>query len=163
MPAPQIGDVPLGHGPRLERGDGVRRHREVRGAHGDLSAQLVRGVHPVVGQLDASQAAPGVDGIGDPGQGREVLIVPDPQLDERRDVRGGVDLDLLGADHRPATLGLDLAHGRLGARVAVAHAIAVGHLVEAVLGRERPDLDRFEEDVVGRVHRMAFQTGRCPS
>ena len=85
------------------------------------------------------------------GQRRHVLVVPQPQLDERADVGGRVDLDLFGADHGPAALGLDLPHVRLAGRVAVPHAVAVRHLEEPVACGDRPDLDRFEQDVVARV------------
>ena len=70
-----------------------------------------------------------------------------------RDIAGGMDLDFLGADHRPAALGLDAAHGRERRGIVVAHAVAMGHLVEAVLGGDRADLDRLEQDVVARIAR----------
>ena len=67
------------------------------------------------------------------------------------DVGRGVDLDLLGADDGPASLGLDAAHDRVRGRVAVAHAVAVRHLEEAVARGHRPELDGLEQDVVARV------------
>ncbi len=62
-----------------------------------------------------------------------------------------MDLALLGGDHGPATLGLDLAHRRVGQWHRVAHAIAMWHLEEAVLGRHRADLHRGEKDVVAGI------------
>src|SRR5215471_9559212 len=100
-----------------------------------------------------------MDRGGDQRQGREIPVVPDPQFDERRDVRGRVDLNLLGGHDRPAALGLDLAHRGLGARVPVAHAIAVRYLEEPVLGDQRADDDRFEEDVVGRWRQARLDAG----
>ena len=62
-----------------------------------------------------------------------------------------MDLDLLGADDGPAALRLDAAHHGVRGRVAVAHAVAVRHLEEAVARGHRPELHRLEEDVVARV------------
>ena len=86
----------------------------------------------VVGQLDAGQGAVCVYRLGHQGQGRDVVVVPEPALDVGRQVAAVVDLHLLGADHAPAALGLHAAHGGQALRHAVAHAVAVGHLVEAV-------------------------------
>jgi hypothetical protein len=61
------------------------------------------------------------------------------------------ELDLLGADDRPAALGLDAAHHGVCSRVAVAHPVAVRNLKEAVARGHRPELHRLEEDVVTRV------------
>ena len=65
---------------------------------------------------------------GHPGEHRDVAVVPEPGLDVGGDIRGVVDLDLLGADHRPAPLRLDSPHPRNRARVAVPHSVAVRHL-----------------------------------
>ena len=61
------------------------------------------------------------------------------------------ELDLLGADDCPAALGLDAAHMGKRRRVAIAHAGAMGHLIEAIPGGDRPDLDGLEQDVELRV------------
>ncbi len=60
---------------------------------------------------------------------------------------------LLAADDAPAALGLDRPHDGERGRVAVAHAVAMRHLVEAVLGGDRADLYRLEQDVVSRIAR----------
>ena len=67
-------------------------------------------------------------------------------------------LHLLGADHGPAALGLDVAHGRLRGWIPVSHAVAVRHLEEPVLGADRPQLHRLEQDVVTAIARGG--TGR---
>ena len=78
---------------------------------------------------------------------------------KRADVGVGVDLDLLGADDRPAALGLDAAHHGVGGRIAITHAVAVGHLEEPVAGGDRADRDGLEEDVVaGVAHHAAART-----
>ena len=82
---------------------------------------------------------------------RDVRVVPETALDEAADVRGGMDFDLLGADDGPTALGLDAAHDRVGGRVAVAHAVAMRHLEEAVARGDRAELHRLEQDVVARV------------
>src|SRR5947209_5741161 len=51
----------------------------------------------------------------------------------------------------PTALGLDAAHDRVGGRVAVAHAVAMRHLEEAVARGDRAELHRLEQDVVARV------------
>ncbi|MNT93799.1 hypothetical protein D3C72_2353570 [compost metagenome] len=55
---------------------------------------------------------------------------------------------LLGADDRPAAFGLHAAHMGQRRRVAITHAVAVRHLVEAVAGGHRTDLHRLEQHVI---------------
>ena len=118
------------------------------GAHRSHAAVQVRTVHAVVGQLDAGQRAVLVDRRSAiRASAGQVLVVPDAHLDERRDLRGVVDLGLLGADHRPAALGLDPPHLGQGGEVPVSHAVAVRDLVEAVARGHRADLHRLEQDV----------------
>jgi len=149
VPLPQLCDVGLGHRPGLH---GVRPvDRQVRRTQGDLAAGEVRGVHAVVGQLDAGQRAAAVDGLGDPGDGGDVLVGPQPAFDGRGQVRGGVDLDLLGAHDRPPAFCLDLPHPGQGGDVAVAHPVAVRHLEEAVLRVQRADGYWLKQQVMARV------------
>ncbi len=105
----------------------------------------------VVRQLQRGQRAVRVHLVAHQRQRGDVAVVPQPRLHVRREVAAGVDLAFLGGDHRPAALGLDLAHRRVGERHRVAHAIAMRHLEEAVLGRHRADLQRGEQDVVAGV------------
>ena len=139
------------HRPRLHRIVGEGRDRQVRRPERHLAAVKVRGVHAVWHQLDARKRAVLVHLFHETRVRRNILIVPDPELDERTDLRARMDLHLLGADDRPAALGLDAAHHRVGGRVAVAHAVAVRHLEEAVARGHRPDAHRLEQDVVTRV------------
>ena len=140
VPVPHVGDVGLGHLAGLHRVVVPRHHRQVLRAQRGLAADQVRAVEAVVRQFDAGQGAALVDLLRDAGQRGQVLVVPQPQLDERADVGCRVDLDLLGADHGPAALGLDPAHVGLAGRIAVSHAVAVRHLVEAVACGDRADL-----------------------
>ena len=48
--------------------------------------------------------------------------------------------------------GLDAPHVGERGRVAITHAGAMGHLVEAISGGDRPDLDGLKQDVVTRLH-----------
>ncbi len=91
--------------------------------------------------------------LDEPLVSRNVGVVPQAALDEAADVRGRMDLDLLGAHDRPPAFGLDAAHHRVGGRVAVAHAVAVRHLEEAVACGHRPEPDRLEQDVVAGIAR----------
>jgi hypothetical protein len=106
-----------------------------------------------VDQLAAGERAMAMHGLGHMRQGRDVMVVPEPRLLIGRDIAGGMDLAFLGADHGPAALGLHAAHGRQRQRHVVAHAVAMGHLVEAVAGGDGADLDRLEQDIVTRIAR----------
>ena len=113
----------------------------------------------LVHELDPGERAVSVDCLDHASQGGDVLLVPEPRLGKGTDVAAVVDLAFLGADRAPAAFGLDAAQRRLRAGVAVAHAGAMGHLVEAVFGRHRPDGNRLEENIVTRVarHDPAYQ------
>ena len=150
MPAPEIADVRGAHG------TGLCRVIPGRGGHGarcerDLPGIQVRRVHAAVHELDGGQSTVPVNGVRHQGEGGNVGIVPQPALDVRRYVARWVDLHFLGAHHRPAAFGLHAAHGRMGARPRMSHAVAVGHLKESILGGDRADLHRLEEDVEARL------------
>ena len=102
---------------------------------------------PAVHELDPCERTVPVHLVREPGVGRDIRVVPDPSLDVRRDVCRVVDLDLFRAHDRPASLGFHAAHDRVGGRVAVTHAVAVGNLEEPVPGSDRADGDRLEQDV----------------
>ncbi len=148
-PAAQVGDVLLVHRPRGDGivGEGADRQRGGRERH--LLRVHVRPVDAGISELDAGERAVGLHRLGHAGDRGDILILPQPELDERRDFRGMVHLGLLGEDHPPAALGLDAAHRRRRRRIAIAAAVAMGHLVEPVLGRQRADADGLEQDVVG--------------
>ena len=92
-----------------------------------------------------------MNGVRDPGQRGQVTVVPQAQLDEGSDIGARVNLHLLSADDGPAALGLDIAHGRLRGGIPVTHAVAMRHLEEPVLGADRPELHRLEQDVVPAI------------
>ena len=135
--------------PRLDRR--VLLHRQVRRPGGRDAAVEVRGRHPVVDELDPGERVVRVHLVDEPLVHRDVGVVPQPALDVAAGVRVGMEVDLLRADDRPAAFRLDAAHHRVRGRVAVAHAVAVRHLEEAVARRHRPEADRLEEHVVARV------------
>ena len=162
VPAAQVGDVLLVHGARLHGIVREGRHGQVRRAHRHLAGSQVGPVHAVVGELEPGQRAVRVNRFGHAGEDRDVPLVPQPQLDEGRDVGAVVDLALLGADHAPAAFGLDAAQDGHGGWVAVAHAVAMRHLVEAVGRRHRPDLHRLEEDVVAGIAGQGSPPGLGP-
>jgi hypothetical protein len=112
----------------------------------------VGGVVAAVGQLDAGQGPVLVNGLDHELMGGQVVVTPQAALDVRHQVASVVDLDLFGADHAPAAFGFHAAHGGQGPGHAVAEAVAVRHLVEAVGGRHRAYGDGFEEDGEGIGH-----------
>ena len=149
VPAPEIGDVLSAHLPGLH---GIpAAHRQVRRAERHGARVVVRSRDSAVDELDPGQRPMRVHLLDQPRVGRDVGVVPDPSLDEAPDVGRMVELDLLGADDRPAALGLDPAHHRVGGRVAVPHPVAVRHLEEPVARRHRADPDRLEQDVETRL------------
>jgi len=149
VPASVIGDVLQRHRACL-RGVAVLA-RLVRGADQHLARIQVRRGGAVVRQLHRGQRAVRVHLVAHQREGGDVAVVPQPRLHVGREVAAGVDLAFLGGHHRPAALRLHFAHGRVGQRHGVAHAVAVGHLEEAVLRGDRADLYRGEQDVVAGV------------
>ena len=86
-----------------------------------------------------------MDSLGHQAKRGNIPLVPDPLLDIGREIRAGMDLGFLGADHGPAALGFHAAHRRLGLRPQMAKPAAMRHLVKPVLRRDRADLDRLEQ------------------
>ena len=110
-------------------------------------------VHASVRELDAGERAVLVGLVAHERQVAQVVLVPDPGRDDRPVVRIGRDERFLGVHGRPAALGFHAAEARLRAGLLGAEPRAVGHLVEAVPQRLRPDPDGLEKDVVLRVAR----------
>ena len=65
-----------------------------------------------------------------------------------------MDFHLFGEDDAPAAFRLHPTQLGGGGRVAVAAAIAVRHLVEAVLGGDGADPDRLEQDIIAMVAQL---------
>ena len=120
-------------------------------AMGTSRDQRLHGGVAGVAELDAGKRAMLVDLLGNAGQHRNVLIAPEAEFDIGRDIGAVVDLHHLGADHGPAALGLHAAHGGQRRGVAIAHAVAVRHLVEAVPRRHGADAHGLEENVVAGI------------
>ena len=151
MPLPQIDDVSLCHRTGLHRIEIPRDDGEMLRCQRCFTTDQIGAVESVVRQLDSGKCSAFVDLFGNPRDRGHVLVVPEAELDERSDIRGGMDLDLLCADHGPPALGLRPTHRRLARWIAVSHAVAVWHLEEPIAGGDRSDPDRFEEDVVAMV------------
>ena len=128
------------------------------GPSGDVAGRAVGGGHPEVGELAAGERAVAVHALDHLALGRKVLVAPQPHRRKRADVAPRVRHQVFGADHTPAAFGLDLAHRGRGERRAVAGAVAVGDLVEAVRRRHRADAYRLEQHVEAWVprHRGVF-------
>src|SRR5437899_2569063 len=103
-----------------------------------------------------------VEHVAHDGQVLDVVVVPKPCGDTMRVVRLGRDRAVLGTAGAVAALGLQRAEIRLAERLLRPEAVAMRDLVEAVLHRLGPELDRLEEDVVFRVarHRAEPPCGR---
>ena len=81
------------------------------------------------------------------GVGFYVIIVPKCRKGKRRVIGCRVDGAILGADDPPTALGLDFSHGGMRSGQHIAHAVAVGNLVESVFGDFGPDLYGFKQNV----------------
>jgi hypothetical protein len=70
-----------------------------------------------------------------------------------------MNLSHFGADHGPAAFGFHGAHGSEGGRVAPAHAIAMGNLIEAISRHDGAYANRLKQNVVAGVsgHWVPFQ------
>ena len=123
----------------------------MRRRHRHLARIEIGAVGAAVGQLYSRQRAIGMNGVRHLDEARHVVLIPDAQFDERRDLGCVVDFHLLGEDDAPAAFRFHPPH--LGRRrwIAIAATIAMRHLIEAVLGRHRPDFDRLEQDIVARI------------
>ncbi len=123
VPAAQVGDVLHAHAPRLHRIGAGRG--QVRGAERRAASPEIGGVHAAVDELDPGERPVLVHLRYEQLVRGDVRVVPDPSLHVRADVGCVVDLHLLRAHDRPATLCLDPAHDRVRGRIAVSHAVAV--------------------------------------
>ena len=102
-------------------------------------------------QLDARQRAVLVHGIGHERVRAHVVVIPKRREGQRRIIGAWIDGDVAGAHDAPAAFGFGAAEGGAHAWHGIGHAGCVRHGIEAVAGRDRPDLHRLEEDVVTRV------------
>ena len=110
MPAPVVADVLQIHGARLRREIAV--DRLMGGPDGRHAAVDVGARRAVVDQFAARERAVLMYGLRHLRKRRDIMVVPQPRFSVRRHVAGGMDLTLLGADHRPASFGLHAAHAR---------------------------------------------------
>ncbi len=152
-PAAQVPDVLFVQSPRLHRVIRKRADRHGGRRQWHLFGVKIRPVDARIGQLNARQRAVGFDPVGHPGDHRDVGVVPEAQLNKWRNFGRMVHLALFGKDDAPAAFGLDPAHFRRRGRVAIAAAVAVRHLIEAVLRRHRTDVEGLEQNVVSAVSR----------
>ena len=104
-------------------------------------------------QLAAGKRSMAMHRLGHEGKRRNVVVVPEPRLLVGRDIAGRMDLAFLGADDRPSPFRLHAAHGGVRQRHVGPHAVAMRHLIEAIFRNDRPDADRFEQNVIARVAR----------
>ena len=144
-------DVVLVHVARVRVDLEVRR--DLRGPARVVARLHAGRVRSAVPELDPGERVELVQAVAHDRQVAHVVVVPDARRHAMRVVRLGVDRAVLGAEGPPAALRLHAAVIGLEAGLLRARADAVGHLVEAILQRLRPELDRLEEDVVLRVAR----------
>ena len=134
VPAPELPDVRLVHGPRLIGIAGDVRH--AGHVEGDVAAVQIGRARAAEPKLDAGQRAVRVHRLGRQRVGLDVAIVPKARVGKRQIVGGRTDRAVLGADHAPAALRLHAAKRRQHARPEPAEPGAMGHLIKAVLGRD---------------------------
>ena len=89
--------------------------------------------------------------FGHQGVGPDIRGVPKTGIGVGQIVGRRVNRAILRAHHAPAPLGLHGAQVRQHPRPQPSKAGAMGHLIEAVFRRDRPDPDRLEENVVARI------------
>jgi hypothetical protein len=147
-PTSKILDVGLAQRASLHRIVGKRTDRQRGRCQRNFPGIEVRSVDTGIRQLDPGQGTVRFHPLGHCSVSGDILIFPEPQFDERSDFRGVVYFGLLGEDDAPSALGLDAPH--LGCRggVAVSAAVAMRHLIEAILGLERSNGHRLEENVI---------------
>ena len=153
VPATQITNIFSGHGARADRVAGVGANRHGRRRQRNLLGIQVRTVDPGIGQLRAREGIKFVDCIRHFSQDRQIVVIPQTQLDIRRDLRSMVHFILLGEDDAPAALSLDAAHSGRSRGVAIAATVAMWHLVKSVPGGYRSNLHGFEQNIVTWISR----------
>ena len=115
----------------------------------------IRTVYTRIRQLNSSQGTMFLHFVGHLVQHRNIFVLPQPQLNERRNFRCMVHLTLLRENNTPTTFGLWPAHGGGGRWIAVTAPIAMRDLIEPIFGRHWTDLHRLEKDVIPRIaHRV---------
>ena len=77
----------------------------------------------------------------------DIAFVPQVAFDRRGKIGAMVDAHFFRRDHCPAALGFDPAHGGHAAREAIAHSVAMRHLVKSVARRNRADIHRLEQNI----------------
>jgi hypothetical protein len=97
-----------------------------------------------------------VDRLGYQPIGRDITVVPQARGGIWKTVRRWVDRAEFGADDSPSPLGFGAAQRGQHARPEPAIPGTMGNLVKAILRSDRPDLDRFEQNIVTRIASHAF-------
>ena len=154
MPASQLADVRLVHGPTLHRIVVAAKRPALHPQRRLAASEIARGqTIAAVPELDAGERTVGVYLLDHEGMGLDVFGIPKRRVGSGQVVRTRVDGAVLGVDDAPAAFGLDATHRGQGLRKCIAHTGAMGHLIEPILGGHRTDLHRLEEDVVTGVTR----------
>ena len=86
VPVAQVADVLLVHGAGLHRIAGEGEDRQVRRRQRHFARVEIGAVGAAIGQLDSGQRTVGMNGIGHLGEAGHVVLVPDAQFDEGRDL-----------------------------------------------------------------------------
>ena len=119
--------------------------------HGHFARIKIGAISPAIGELNPCERPVGMNGVSHFAKARHVVFVPDAQFNERRNLGTMMNFHLLGENHPPAPFRFHPAHFSGSRRVAVATTIAVGHLIETVLGRHGAYFDGLKKDIIARV------------
>ncbi len=136
MPASNVSQVFFVYAARLSRlVTAAARDRHRARAEGGHARIGVAGVEAAVRQLDARQCTVLMYGLDHQLMAGDVVVAPQAAFKIRREIAAMMDFHLFGADHAPAAFGFHTAHGGEAVRHAIAKAVAVRHLIEAI-GRD---------------------------
>ena len=125
-----------------------------------LARQTVVGVEAAMPELDAHQAAMGMDGIGRWRQRPHIVFVPKRQIAKGKIVRRRMNGAIFGANHAPAAFRLDAAQRGRCLRRPPAHTGRMRRLVESVRRGDRPDPHRLEQNIVAGIAHGHFLVER---
>ncbi len=149
MPATQVADVLLVHPARLQRVAVSCGH--IAGRKRRHATEVVRNIRAVMHQLDARQPAVLMNCACHKAVGWNIAVIPQTHLDCGGKITGWVYFAFFRANNTPTASCFHAAHRRHSFGKTMPHAIAMRHLIKSVFGSDRPDSNRFEQNIVSFI------------